>query len=590
MTSGWEPNSMPDQQDPLHPPQETWDPNVTATQVPSLPPTVPDPHYFDPNANSVGYDPQMAYPTPPLVTRGPNGSIPPAPGPAAAPSVAPEQWAYADPNTNGAPYATPTAPPQAAWAPGGPVPQVPLPPAVSTAAPEQWAYADPNTNGAPYAQAAPPQPTWAPNGPVPHAPLPPGVSATGPGQWAYAEPGVDPTPLPGQSPYPGTPQTTWDSNGTPTQPTWDPPGPSPQVVDPPAPGPPDQWVYVDPSSYSNPYTEQPVYTSGPQVMPTVTPVEATPPPIPGPHYAPEGPPRYASGPAATNGTGYTDMSASPGYGATATPPAPLGYGPGGINGPEAPSAYGAAPTGAYEAVGPGFYGAAPPPGGSPVAGQPTDPLLSPTYQPEEGELKIKERRSWKTWQLLAAVLLAIGAGMWINGNAGTASGDPAASGSSSGGYKLPADGASATTVPPTAAAAGAGSTATTAPAGTSSTTATTAAGASTTQTTAAAVGPATVLIPQTTQSGNWTSPVFTIAGGTWNIGWAFQCTPAPTGGPTFQIFVVNSGAAPGSTPAVTSTAASGQSISPETTAGGQQVIVQTTAACRWAVKVTGSSS
>ena len=45
-------------------------------------------------------------------------------------------------------------------------------------------------------------------------------------------------------------------------------------------------------------------------------------------------------------------------------------------------------------------------------------------------------------------------------------------------------------------------------------------------------------------SGNWTSPSFNIAGGTWNIGWAFQCAPAPTGGPSFQIFVVNTGAPP----------------------------------------------
>jgi hypothetical protein len=105
-----------------------------------------------------------------------------------------------------------------------------------------------------------------------------------------------------------------------------------------------------------------------------------------------------------------------------------------------------------------------------------------------------------------------------------------------------------------------------------------------------AVGPPTVLIPQVTQTGNWTSPAFNIAGGTWNIGWAFQCTPAPTATPTFEIFVVNNGAAPGSTPAVTSSAASGSAITPETTTGSQQIIVQTSAACRWAAKVTGSSS
>jgi hypothetical protein len=41
---------------------------------------------------------------------------------------------------------------------------------------------------------------------------------------------------------------------------------------------------------------------------------------------------------------------------------------------------------------------------------------------------------------------------------------------------------------------------------------------------------------------------------------------------------------------VTSTAASGQAVTPLTSTGSQQVMVQTTAACRWAVKVTGSSS
>jgi hypothetical protein len=41
---------------------------------------------------------------------------------------------------------------------------------------------------------------------------------------------------------------------------------------------------------------------------------------------------------------------------------------------------------------------------------------------------------------------------------------------------------------------------------------------------------------------------------------------------------------------VTSSAASGNSVTPLTTTGSQQVMVQTTAACRWAVKVTGSGS
>jgi hypothetical protein len=105
-----------------------------------------------------------------------------------------------------------------------------------------------------------------------------------------------------------------------------------------------------------------------------------------------------------------------------------------------------------------------------------------------------------------------------------------------------------------------------------------------------AVGPSTVLVPEVQQAGNWTSPAFTIAGGTWNIGWAFQCTPAPSAAPSFQIFAVNNGAAAGSTPAVTSSAASGNSVTPLTSTGSQQIVVQTSSTCRWAVKVTGSST
>jgi hypothetical protein len=54
--------------------------------------------------------------------------------------------------------------------------------------------------------------------------------------------------------------------------------------------------------------------------------------------------------------------------------------------------------------------------------------------------------------------------------------------------------------------------------------------------------------------------------------------------------VVTSGGSPGTTPAVTSSAASGSSVTPQTTPGSQQIVIQTAASCRWAVKVTGSSS
>ena len=99
-----------------------------------------------------------------------------------------------------------------------------------------------------------------------------------------------------------------------------------------------------------------------------------------------------------------------------------------------------------------------------------------------------------------------------------------------------------------------------------------------------------MLVPATQLTGDWTSPVFNIAGGTWNIGWAFACSPVPASTPTFEVFVVNTGASPGPSPAVTSSAPSGQSVAPQTTTGSQQIDVRAPAGCRWAVKVTGSSS
>ncbi len=348
--------------------------------------------------------------------------------------------------------------------------------------------------------------------------------------------------------------TSWDSNPvpvqSPSQPNhrgapWEPDGtgsPFPEPPPPPAPAT-DQWVYVDPSAYSDPFTHEPVYTSGPQTGPAAA-------------AAPMGTIPAVSPPA---GRGVSTSDPLEGFGILLPPPPPP---------PLVPTS---------------------------PAGSPADPLLTSSYEPEKGELKIKERRSWKTWQLLTAVVLAAVLGMWFNGNAGSASGT--SNSASGGGYKLPpASGSSSATVPVSGGASTAttnpsgGVTPTTGAGGSTSTTSASGASGSTPATGAATVGPATVLIPETQQTGNWTSPAFTIAGGTWNIGWAFQCAPAPTGGPSFQIFVVNSGAAPGSTPAVTSTAASGQSVSPETTAGSQQVVVQTTAACRWAMKVTGSSS
>jgi hypothetical protein len=291
----------------------------------------------------------------------------------------------------------------------------------------------------------------------------------------------------------------------------------------------DDWVQMDPKSYSDPYARAPVYSSGPTEAPTVVP---------------------------------------PGYTASGAVIAPA---------------------------------VAPPESQSDPALQASPSGLPPDDRPpEKGDLHIKERRSWKTWQLVTAVVVALVAGMAINGSTGSASGTTGSG--SGGGYKLPPPSGSATTTTAgagsstsTTVASSAQSAPTTTAAGSSaassaSTTTTVAGGAASSPSTTVAVGPATVLVPSTQQTGNWTSPAFTIAGGTWDIGWAFQCAPAPTGAPAFQIFVVATGASPGSTPAVTSSAASGNSVTPQTTTGSQELVVQSTAACRWAVKVTGSGS
>lgn len=213
-------------------------------------------------------------------------------------------------------------------------------------------------------------------------------------------------------------------------------------------------------------------------------------------------------------------------------------------------------------------------------------------------MHIKGRRSWKTWQLFLAVLVAAFIGMAINGNVGNASTTSASGGGSEGAYKLP---------PPS----GAGSTSTTAPTGQSSrsgtgssTTTTSAAGAasgSTTTTTAAGgagggsttattapLGQESYLVPEYQSSGNWTSPTFNIAGSTWYVGWAFQCNPVPAAKPTFAVYVVTPpGSSPSGTPAVTSNDPQGQSVTNLTSTGSQQVVVQSPPQCKWAVKVTG---
>lgn len=220
-------------------------------------------------------------------------------------------------------------------------------------------------------------------------------------------------------------------------------------------------------------------------------------------------------------------------------------------------------------------------------------------RPEPGELNIKQRRSWKTWQLLTAVVVAAVLGMWINGDTGGGGGAAAGTHGTTSGTLPPAataqgdtspGGAATTTTVAGGGSAGGGASTTTTTAASGTTTTTVAGGSATTPTSspAAAAGPARVLLTSPQLKGNWTSTSFTTTAAPWNIGWAFACTPAPAAGPSFQVFVVPAGGSPSGTAAVSQTGAQGQSVTPQTTTGAQTLVIQTTPSCTWIVKVTGS--
>jgi hypothetical protein len=224
-------------------------------------------------------------------------------------------------------------------------------------------------------------------------------------------------------------------------------------------------------------------------------------------------------------------------------------------------------------------------------------LADGTRMPKRGELGIKERRSWHSWQLLLAAIVALVIGMGLDEWAGLATSSGASSGgtSSTGGqYTLPpASGSSTsatTTTTTTAQGSGSQSTVTTTSVSSGATTTTTvaASGSSTTSTSTVTTGPAQLLLGPTQKSGNWTSPSFSVNNPGWNIGWAFQCTPVPTAGTSFVVYVTPAGAATSGSPAISETGGSGQSVTSQSTVGQQQLVIQAPANCEWVVKVTGS--
>jgi len=215
-----------------------------------------------------------------------------------------------------------------------------------------------------------------------------------------------------------------------------------------------------------------------------------------------------------------------------------------------------------------------------------NPPLTTTPPPEApapGSLRIRERRSWRTWQLIVVGVVAALVGMVIGNSGG---GGSASSHSNTTTYTLPpatghsSSGATSSTAasPPTSSP----------PTSTPASSPPSSTPTSTPTTSPPATGSLRVLLGPTPQSrGNWTSTPFTVVSGQWNIGWAYQCTPAPVSGPAFQVFVFPTGASPGTSPAVAGTAASGNSVTPVSSPGSQEIQVQAPSSCVWVVKVTG---
>ena len=256
---------------------------------------------------------------------------------------------------------------------------------------------------------------------------------------------------------------------------------------------------------------------------------------------------------------------------------------------------------------PGATSVSDPPGTpeQPSASTPGPPLADDT-RPEPGSLNIKGRRAFKPWHVAILVLLACLLGMWfayqINGSASATS---SGSGSGGGTYKLPTDGggSSSTGSSGSTGTSGTGArsaggrsasgatTTTTAAGGADSSTTTTVAGGSgasgAATSTTQPLGQEAYLVPAHQASGNWTSPQFSIAGSTWYLGWAFQCNPVPAANPKFAVYVVPAGGSPSGAPAVTQSAAQGQSVTNLTSTGSQQIVVQAPPQCQWVVKVTG---
>jgi hypothetical protein len=141
-------------------------------------------------------------------------------------------------------------------------------------------------------------------------------------------------------------------------------------------------------------------------------------------------------------------------------------------------------------------------------------------------LDIRERRSWKTWQLFVAIMLALVGGMAI-GNLGSKS--ASSTGADKPLYSLPPDTGGSSSAQPTTSAYP-----------------TTSASTQPTSSGSLKKGPITLLLPNKNGIGPNSTVAFT-AGGQWKLGWAYDCQLARNGTGTFAVFVVPSGGLPCST-------------------------------------------
>lgn len=181
-------------------------------------------------------------------------------------------------------------------------------------------------------------------------------------------------------------------------------------------------------------------------------------------------------------------------------------------------------------------------------------------------LDIRERRSWRTWQMFVAIVFALVAGMAL-GNLGAKSGSATAADKPL--YSLPPDAGNSPSAQPT-----------------TNVRATTSASVQPTATGSLKTGPITILLPNKNGQGPNTTVAFT-AGGQWKLGWAYDCQLAKGGTGTFAVFVVSSSGTQSPTPAVQKTGRSGNGVATLTSLGAQRLHISTDGACRWAVKVTG---